>query len=240
MTTTTTEVAPEVFRISTLISDFNLQVNQFLVRDDEPLLFHTGMKGLFPVVKEAVSTLLDPSTLRWISFSHFEADECGSLNEWLALAPQAQAACGLVGALVSVNDFADRPAKILGHDEVLSTGAHRFRFRATPQVPHAWDAGLMFEETNGTLFCSDLFHQLGDVEAITEADIVDRFRATLVEYNSGPFANYLPYTPQTRSILDGLAALNPKTLLPMHGSAYVGDGAKTIRDMAEMLRETIG
>jgi len=240
MTTTTTEVAPDVFRISTFISDFNLQFNQFLIRDDEPLLFHTGMKALFPVVKEAVSSLLDPSTLRWISFSHFEADECGSLNEWLAIAPQAQAACGMVGALVSVNDFADRPAQVLEHDEVLNTGTYRFQFRATPQVPHAWDAGLMFEETNATLFCSDLFHQLGDVEAITDADIVDRFRATLLEYNSGPFANYLPYTPQTDPILDGLAALNPKTLLPMHGSAYAGDGARAIRDMAEMLRETIG
>jgi flavorubredoxin len=240
MTTTTTEVAPDVFRISTLISDFNLQFNQFLIRDDEPFLFHTGMKGLFPMVKEAVSNLLDPTTLRWISFSHFEADECGSLNQWLALAPQAQAACGMVCALVNVNDFADRPAKVLGHDEVLSTGKYRFRYRVTPQVPHAWDAGLMFEETERTLFCSDLFHQLGDMEAITEADIVGRFKATLVEYNSGPFAHYLPYTPQTRSILDGLAALNPKTLLPMHGSAFVGDGAKAIRDMAEMLRETIG
>ncbi len=134
---------------------------------------------------------------------------CGSLNEWLALAPQAQAACGLVGALVSVNDFAGRPAKVLEHDEVLGTGTHRFRFRATPQVPHAWDAGLMFEETNGTLFCSDLFHQLGEVEAIAEADIVDRFRAALIEYDSGPFANYLPYTTADRA--DSRRSRRPKT-----------------------------
>ncbi len=240
MVTTTTEVAPDLFRISTFLPEFNLQFNQFLVRDKEPLLFHTGMKGLFPVVKEAVSGILAPTTLRWISFSHFEADECGSLNEWLALAPMAQPTCGLVAALVNVNDFADRPAKILEHDDVLNTGKYRFRFLATPHVPHAWDAGLLFEETNGTLFCSDLLHQLGDVEPSTNSDIVGRFRQALVEYHAGPFAYYLPYTPNTRPILDGLAVLKPKTLLPMHGSAYVGDGEQAIRDMADMLHETLG
>lgn len=139
------EVAPDVFRISTFIPDFDLQFNQFLVRDEAPLLFHTGMRSLFPVVRDAVSRLIDPSTLRFISFSHYEADESGALNEWLALAPRAEAACSQVGAMVSVNDFALRPARALGQDEVIDTGRHRLRFRATPQVPHAWDAGLLLD-----------------------------------------------------------------------------------------------
>lgn len=240
MKTVTTEVAPDVFRISTLVSHLNLQFNQFLVRDQEPLIFHTGMKSLFPQVREAVASVLDPASIRWISFSHFEADECGSLNEWLTLAPQARAACSLVGALVNVNDFAIRHAKVLEQDEIVATGKYRFRFRATPQVPHAWDSGLLFEETTDTLFCSDLFLQLGDVEPITEADIVGRFREALRNYNAGPLADFLPYTRKTGPILEGLAALKPKTLLPMHGSAWSGDGEKAILDMASMLHETLG
>ena len=161
METKTTEVAPDVFRICTMISEFNLQFCQFLVRDEEPVLFHTGMRSLFPLVRDAVAKVVDPGDIRWISFSHFEADECGALNEWLEIAPRATPLCGLVGAMVSVNDFASRPARVLEPDESLETGKYRFQYRATPQVPHAWDAGLLFEEANGTLFCSDLFHQLG-------------------------------------------------------------------------------
>ncbi|MDH5763625.1 MAG: MBL fold metallo-hydrolase [Nitrospinota bacterium] len=238
--TTVTEVAPDLFRICTFIPDFSLQFCQFLVKDDEPLLYHTGMNGLFPQVKEAVASVLDPATLRWISFSHFEADECGALNQWLEVAPNAQAACGMVAALVSVNDFASRPARILEHDEVLETGQSRFRFRATPQVPHAWDAGLMFEETRGALFCSDLMHQLGDVDAVTEEDVVERFRTALIEYGKGPFAHYLPYGPNTESILTGLADLKPNLLLPMHGSTYKGNGQQALQNMAQMLKEELG
>ncbi len=238
--TTVTEVAPNLFRICTFIPDFSLQFCQFLVKDDEPLLFHTGMNGLFPAVRDAVASVLDPATLRWISFSHFEADECGALNQWLDIAPNAQAACGMVAALVSVNDFASRPARILEHDEVLETGQSRFRFRATPQVPHAWDAGLMFEERRGALFCSDLMHQLGDVDAVTEEDVVKRFRTAIIEYDKGPFAHYLPYGPNTESILAGLAALQPKILLPMHGSSWRGNGQQTILNMAKMLKEELG
>jgi flavorubredoxin len=238
--TTITEVAPDLFRICTFIPDFSLQFCQFLVKDDEPLLYHTGMNGLFPQVKEAVASVLDPATLCWISFSHFEADECGALNQWLEVAPNSQAACGMVAALVSVNDFASRPARILEHDEVLETGKSRFRFRATPQVPHAWDAGLMFEETRGALFCSDLLHQLEDVEAVTEEDVVERFRQTIIEYGKGPFAHYLPYGPNTESILEGLAALQPKILLPMHGSTLKGDGKQALRSMAKMMKEELG
>jgi flavorubredoxin len=240
METKTTEVAPDIFRICTMISEVNLQFCQFLVRDEEPVLFHTGMRSLFPLVRDAVSQLVDPSDIRWVSFSHFEADECGALNEWLEIAPRATPLCGLVGAMVSVNDFSQRPARVLDQNERLETGKYRFQYCATPQVPHAWDAGLLFEETNGTLFCSDLLHQVGDVEPVTESDVVGRFRDAIQEYNATPFADYLPYTPHTGPILEGLAALEPKTLLPMHGSAYIGDGGQAIRDMAHMLKETLG
>ena len=235
-----TEIAPDCYRISTYIPEADLQFNQFLIKDDEPLLFHTGMRSLFPVVREAVATIIDPATIRWISFSHFEADECGSLNEWLQIAPAAEPVCSMVGALVSVNDFALRPAKEMNDGEVFNTGQHQFRFMQTPHLPHCWEAGLLFEETTGTLLCSDLFHQVGDVEPLTESDIVDRARKTLVDYQAGPLANYMPYTKNTEGILQKLAALNPRTLAPMHGSAYVGDGTKAIRDLAVVMREVLG
>ncbi len=238
--TTITEIAPDVFRIATFVPEAQMSFNQFLVRDEEPLLFHTGMKAMFPVVREAVATLIDPAALRWIGFSHFEADECGSLNEWLGIAPDAAAVCSLVGAMVSVNDFATRPARPMMHDEVLSTGKYRFRWRQTPQVPHCWEAGLLLEETHGTLFCSDLFHQLGDVVPVTESDVIDASRQTLVEYENGPFASYMPYTPNTSVILKGLADLKPRTLATMHGSAFVGDGERALRDLVGVMRDVLG
>src|SRR5689334_8445392 len=191
-----TEIAPDLYRISTYIPEINLQFNQFLITDDEPLLFHTGMNSLFPLVHEAVASVIDPATLRWISFSHFEADECGSLNKWLELAPAAQPLCSMIGAMVSINDFAIREARGMNDGEVLETGKRRFRFLQTPHVPHCWEAGLLFEETNGALLCSDLFHQSGDVEPLTESDIIERARQTLKESLTGPSANYMPYTKQ--------------------------------------------
>jgi flavorubredoxin len=198
------------------------------------------MKSLFPSVLESVSSLIDPSTLRWIGFSHFEADECGSLNEWLQIAPAAQPVCSMVGALVSINDFASRPALGMTDGQELNTGKYRFRFCQTPQVPHCWEAGLLFEETNGTLLCSDLFHQNGDVEPLTRSDVIDRARKTLIDYQAGPFANYMPYTKHTDGILQNLAAFKPQTIAPMHGSAYVGDGERAIRDLAGVMREVLG
>ena len=234
------EIAPDVYKITTFIPDINLQFSQFLINDEEPLLFHTGMRSLFPVVRDAVATIVDPATLRWISFSHFEADECGSLNEWLQIAPRAQAACSLVGALVSVNDFTGRPAKGMVDGEVLTTGKYRFRFIKTPHVPHCWEAGQLFEETQRTLFCSDLFHQGGDVEASTESDLIERARQTLVEYQAGPFADYLPYTKNTDRVLQQLAELKPRTIATMHGSTYEGDGQRAFRDLALVMKEVLG
>src|SRR5215471_6012438 len=174
------EIADGIFRISTYISDFNLQFNQFLITDDEPLLFETGMRQIFPLVREAVAKVIDPASLRYIAFSHYEPDECGSLNEWLSTAPRAETVCSAVGAMVFVNDAAVRPARGFNHDEVIHTGTHRFRFKSTPHLPHGWDAGFLFEETSRTLFCSDLLGHAGDTPAITDSDIVGRFRDTAV------------------------------------------------------------
>jgi flavorubredoxin len=237
---TVTEIAPDLFKITTFVPQVDIQFHQFLVRDKEPLLYHTGMKGLFPAATEGVATLIDPATIRWIGFSHFEADECGALGEWQELAPNATAICSTVAKLVSVDDVvARRPARALADNEVLVTGKYRFRFLQTPHVPHAWDAGHLFEETAGTLLCSDLFHQDGDVEAVTESDVVGRFRATLIKYQQGPFANYLPYTTQTKALLKRLAELEPKTIVPMHGSAYIGDGRSAILDLARVIEEVM-
>jgi flavorubredoxin len=234
------EIVPDHYAISIYVPEFNLRFNHFLIKDEEPLLFHTGMKHMFPLVRDAVARVIDPATLRWISFSHFEADECGALNEWLALAPHAEPTCGLVGALVSVNDYAGRQARVLAQDEILKTGKYRFKFRQTPHVPHNWEAGLLFEEVTRTLLCSDLFTHEGDVEPITESDVVDRAKRSLVDGQKGPFANAYPYTPLTEPILNGLADLRPKHLALMHGSAFVGDGGQALRDLATTMREVLG
>lgn len=234
------EIAPDLFRIATYIPDADLQFCQFLARDDQPLLFHTGSRALFPLVREAVARLVDPGALAWIGFSHFEADECGSLNEWLALAPSATPICSLVGAVTSVNDFASRPARPLAHDEVLATGRFQFRFRQTPHVPHCWDAGLLFEETRRVLLCSDLFLQNGNVEPLVHTDVLERAAAALQRQQAGPLANATPYTTQTATILNDLADLQPTTLATHHGSTYVGDGARSLRDLETVLRQTCG
>ncbi|HQR15814.1 MAG TPA: MBL fold metallo-hydrolase, partial [Nitrospira sp.] len=218
-----------------------LQFSQFLVRDEQPLLFHTGPRALFAGVKAAVASLIDVRTLRWISFSHFEADECGSLPEWQQLAPQADAVCSLVGKLVSVDDcLALRPAKGMADGEVLHTGKYRFQFLATPHVPHCWESGLLFEETQGTLLCSDLFHQAGNGEPLTHSDVVGRCREVLMEYQQGPLAHYMPYCTLTDPTLARLAALRPHTLATMHGSVYAGDGAQALHDLAQVFREVLG
>ncbi len=234
-----TEIAPDVFRLSLFIPEANLQFNQFLVRDDEPLLFHTGMRAIFPQVREAVAEIIDPSTLRHISFSHFEADECGALNEWLEVAPNAQAVCSFVGAEVSVNDFASRPARGLMSGDTFSTGKYSFKFIHTPHLPHCWEAGLLFEETNRTLFSSDLFHQLGDVTPLTDKSVVDHARETFLSYDETPLAGYMPYTRQTEQNLQKLIDLRPATIAAMHGSSYYGDGAKALVELGEVMKEVL-
>lgn len=239
--TTITEIAPDTFRINTFISEANLGFSQFLVRDEEPLLFHTGMRALFPAVREAVAKLIDPATLRWAAFSHFEADECGSLNEWQQVAPQAAAVCSMVAKMVSVDDFASKnPAKGMVDGEEFSTGNHTFRFLATPHVPHNWEAGLLFDTTTGVLFSSDILHQNGDVAAITSESVTDRVRQSMLEMQASPLADYLPYTPKTDATLKRVAALKPSTVASMHGSIYTGDGEKAILEYADVLREVFG
>jgi flavorubredoxin len=234
------EIAADVFRITVYVPEINLQFSHFLVKDDEPLLFHAGLRSMFPFVKEAVSQLIDPSAIRYLSFSHFESDECGALNQWQDLAPRAEPVCGLVGAVVSVNDFSNRPARALTRDDTLTTGRRRFRFLPTPHVPHGWDAGVMFEESQGILFCSDLFHQWGEREPLTTSSIIDRARSALVEAEAGPFANYVPYTHHTGRVLEDLAQYQPRTLAVQHGSCYSGDGAQALRELSVVMREVLG
>ena len=231
-----TEVAPDLFRIGTYAPQKGLQFNQFLVLDEQPLLFHTGQRAIFPEVHAAVARLIDPTRLRWVGFSHFEMDECGSLNEWLALAPDAEPVCGLLSARINVNDFALRPAHAMEEDDVLLTGRFRFRFRRTPHVPHCWDAGLLFEETERTLLCSDLFLQGGDPAAFTASDVVEPTQATLAAWQETLLAEVLPYTPNTERILHELADLQPRTLAAMHGATFHGDGRQALRDLALALR----
>jgi flavorubredoxin len=195
---------------------------------------------MFPEVREAVSQVIDPSRLRVISFSHFESDECGALQEWLAVAPSAEVVCSELGALVSVNDFIGRPARGLADGGTFSTGKYRFRFCRTPHLPHGWDAGVLFEETQQTLLCSDLFHQNGDVEPLTESDVVGRSQQSMRDYQAGLLAEYVPYTPLTAQNLTKLAELKPRTLAIMHGSSFSGDGARALRDLNVAFREVFG
>lgn len=235
--TATHEIAPDLFRLSIYVPDFDMQFNHFLVRDEEPLLFHAGLKAMFPALREAVSRLIDPATLRHIAWSHFESDECGALNDWLQLAPHAQPVCTLVGKLVSVDDFALRPARGLTPEDILSTGKYRYRFYRSPHIPHGWDAGVLFEETRKTLFCSDLFHHFGNVEPLTTADLIEPTRRAMRQLQQGPLAGYMPYTRQTEGVLHSLAELKPATLAVMHGSSYRGPGDRLLTDLAGVIKD---
>lgn len=234
-----TEIAPDVYRISTFNPDFGIQFNQFLIRDEEPFIMHTGMKKMFPTTLEAVASVIDPAKVRWVGFSHFESDECGALNDWLNVAPNTQPVCSFVGAVVSVNDFAIRPPRPLNDNEVLEIGRGRLRFLATPHVPHAWDAGLFFEETEKTLLCSDLFFQPGDPEPLTESDLVGSAKDAIIAGLASPLANDMPYTPYTNKTLLRLAELQPRTLAMMHGTSFRGDGRQAITDLAGVIKEAL-
>jgi len=239
MTTKVTEIAPDTYRISTFQSDYGIQFNQFLINDDEPFLMHTGLKSMFQTTLDGVSSIIDPTRLRWIGFSHFESDECGALNEWLNYAPYAQALCSFVGATVNLNDFTIRAPRPLADGEVLPIGRHSLRFLATPHVPHAWDAGLFFDESEQTLLCSDIFFQPRNPEPLIGLDILDRATASINGSLAGPMANDIPYTPHTDGTLKRLAALAPKTLAVMHGSSFSGDGRKAILDLAIVMKKIL-
>ena len=235
------EIAPDVYRICVLYPEINLQFCHFLIKDEEPLLFHTGLRRMFREVREGVARVIDPAQLRWISWSHFEVDECGALNDWLAIAPRAQAACSQVGVLVNLEDFAARVPRGLARDEVIETGRHRFRFVPTPHLPHGWDAGVLFEENSRLLLCSDLFHQVGDREPITSDDVVGRWGHAMELYQAHPvLMDYMPFTPATRARLEDLATLQPKVLAAMHGSSFVGDGAAALRAGADVMERYMG
>lgn len=232
------EIAPDVFRISLYVPEIDMQFNHFLVRDDEPLLFHTGLRAMFPALREAVATLVDLAALRHLAWSHFESDECGALNDWLQIAPQAEPVCTLVGKLVSVDDFSIRPARGMTAGDVLTTGKFRYRFYPSPHIPHGWDAGVLFEESQQTLFCSDLFHHFGDVAPLTTSDLIEPTRSAMQQMQQGPLAGYMPYTRATEGVLCTLADLQPRTLAVMHGSSYRGDGRKMLAGLAGAIRET--
>lgn len=230
METKINEIADGVYRLSTFIPQVpptGLAFNQFLVMGEEPMLFHTGMRALFPLVREAVAKLMAPERLRWISFGHYEADECGAMNEWLALAPQAQVAHGMTAVGVSLNDQANRAPRALGNGEVIDLGGKRARYLDTPHVPHGWEAGLIYEETTGTLLCGDLFTQYGACDAATESDIVGAAIA------SEDIANFSALNPAMGTTLRKLAELKPRTLALMHGPAFTGDCAAALNALGD-------
>ena len=228
--TNVAEVAKGIYRINTPleIPGQEFSFNQYLVVDDEPLLFHTGGRRLFPLVREAVAAVMPPETLRWISFSHVESDECGSLNEWLAIAPNAHPLVGSVSAMVSIGDLADRPPRALADGETITIGQHTMRWFDAPHVPHGWENGFLGDESTGTLFCGDLFTQpgRGDV-ALTESDILgpsEAFRHAMDYYSD---------SRRARPVMEKLAAFAPETLACMHGSAWRGDGQNMLLALAD-------
>ncbi|MGB5539472.1 MAG: MBL fold metallo-hydrolase [Gammaproteobacteria bacterium] len=227
------EISDGIYRISTPVLFENgntFSFNQYLIADDEPLLFHTGPRKMFPLVREAVASVQAVERLRYIAFSHVEADECGSLNEWLAAAPQSVPLCGTVAAMVSIEDLADRSPRALADGEALSLGKHRVRWSDAPHLPHAWECGYLTEEKTRTFLCGDLFTQGGaDLPPITESDILgpsEAFRHRM---------DYFSHTKNARAMLERLAAREPTTLACMHGSAWSGDGAKLLRALADSL-----
>ena len=228
------EIADGIFRINTPVSvpggPGHFSFNQYLIVDDAPMLFHTGQRQLFPMVSEAIGAVMPVARLKYVGLSHFEADECGALNAFLAAAPEAVPLCSRIAAMVSIGDFADRPPRALADGEELSLGRHRMRWFDTPHMPHSWECGLVTDVTTRTFFCGDLFTQGGAGEvALTESDILgpsEAFRAPM---------DYFAHAPQTSAILERLAAEGPTTLACMHGSAWRGDGAQLLRELSAAL-----
>lgn len=224
------EIADGIFRISTWVPEISptgFTFNQFLVKGEEPLLFHTGMRALHPVVAEAVARIIPVESLRWISFGHVEGDESGAVNTWLSAAPSSQVAFGALGCDISLNDLCNRPPRPLEDGEILDVGGHRLRMIATPHVPHGWEAQTLFDETTGTLFCGDLLTQVGHGPALTTGDVLSAALEAEETFRASSLA------PQTGGILRGLGDLQPSTLAVMHGSSFQGDGRQVLHDMAD-------
>jgi len=236
MTTTVDEIATGIYRLSTFVPQIGpsgFTFNQFLLEDDEPLLFHTGHRAMFPAVREAIERVMPVERLRWITFGHVESDECGAMNEFLAVAPRAQVAHGEGGCRVSLDQMADRPPRPMTDSETITLGRMRVRHLDTPHVPHGWEARVLFEETTQTLLCGDLFTHLGAGPALTETDLLGPS-----EQAEDMFA-YSSLSPTTPKTIDGLAALAPRTLALMHGSSYTGDCRAALHALADAYRQRI-
>ncbi|CAN5899433.1 hypothetical protein BH23ACT2_BH23ACT2_05800 [soil metagenome] len=223
------EIADGIYRISTWIPEVSpdgFTFNQFLVVGEETLLFHTGPRAMFPLVAEAVATVVPVGTVRWITFGHVESDECGSMNMWLAAAPDSEVAHGALGCDVSLNDLCDRPPRPLADGEVIDLFGKRLRQISTPHVPHGWEAQVLFEETTGTLLCGDLFAQVGSGPALTTDDVVEPALAAEAMFHATSLA------PHTSATLRGLGDLAPTTLALMHGPTFQGNGRQALLDLA--------
>ena len=232
METRIDEIADRIYRLSTFVPEIappaGFTFNQFLLLGDAPLLFHTGLRRMFPAVRDAVARVIPPERLRWIGFGHYEADECGALNEWLAVAPRAEAAHGQTGCLVSLNDMADRAPRVLADGEAIELGAGlRLRWLDTPHIPHGWDAGVLFEEASCTLLCGDLFTQLGDGPALTGGDVVGPALA------AEDMFRFSSLNPGMGATIRRLAALAPRNLALMHGPSFAGDGAAALHALGD-------
>lgn len=241
MNTNVDQIADRVYRISTCIPEIapgGFTFNQFLVDAEEPLLYHTGMRGLFPLVSEAIARVLPLERLRWISFAHVEADECGAVNELLAAAPRSQVVHGALGCQLSLNDLCDRPPLGLADGEVLEIGGaglkHRVLGVPTPHVPHNWESHVLYEQESGTLFCGDLVTQLGDGPAVTDADLLEAAIAAEELFGQTSLGAAVPATYRR------LADLEPQTLAVMHGSSYNGDCAALLRQLADVYEQRFG
>jgi flavorubredoxin len=225
------EIADRIYRLSTFVPEIaapaGFTFNQILVDAEEPLLFHTGPRGMFPAVSAAVAKVVPVERLRWITFGHLEADESGSMNQWLAAAPRAQVAHGMIGCMVSLNDLCDRPPRALADGERLDLGGRQVVHVDTPHVPHGWDARVLYEETTGTLLCGDLFTHPGNGPALTREDIVGPAVAAEDLFMSTSL------TPQTGATIRRLATFRPRTLALMHGSSYTGDAVAALNALAE-------
>lgn len=231
METRVTEVANDIHQLTTHIAEMDFGFNQYLINGEEPMLFHTGMRGLFPLVADALSSVVPVTALRWVSFGHVEADECGSMNEFLAAAPHAAVAQGMTGCMVSIRDLADRAPRPLANGEVLDIGGHRMRWIDTPHVPHGWEAGLTFDESTGTLFCGDLFTRWGAYPATTTDDVLGPALAADVQADFGSWS----LRPDSGDIVRQLAELDVTTLAPMHGPVFTGDCPAALRGLAAAL-----